>query len=135
MFKLHTHKEQLEHLQQDLLLLDKQCNHDLCAIKEAGEFLPAGLLINDQFGKNIYMNKLSEEKLRYCREELDALGENYIKALFPDQDYRNYMRTQIGRFHKRNDMTEVLCMYQKITPKNKDATWMLVNSKLFSLSN
>jgi len=134
MFKLHTHKEQFEHLQQDLLLLDKQFNHNLSAIQEVGEFLPVGLLINDQRGRNIYMNKLSEEKLRYCREELDALGNNYIKALFPDPDYRDYMRTQIDRFHKRNDHSEVLCMYQKITPKNQNGTWMLVNSKLFSLN-
>ena len=118
MIKLHTYQEQMEHLKQDLLLLDKQHDNSLSTLEQIGDILPAGLLVNDQFGRNLYMNKGAEEKLRYHREEIDLLGEKYACTIIPDEDQLKYLQKQYELFYKRNDLTEIFYLYQKVVPKN-----------------
>lgn len=134
MIKLHTYQEQMEHLNQDLLLLDKQHN-SLSSLEQIGDILPAGLLVNDQFGRNFYMNKKSEDKLRYQREEINLLGEKYASTIIPDDNHRKYLQKQYELFFERNDLTEIHYLYQKVAPKNKEAEWMLTNSKLWKPNN
>lgn len=125
----------MEHLGQDLLLLDKQHNNSLSNLEQIGDILPTGLLVNDQFGQNLYMNKESEVKLCYHREEIDLLGEKYASTIIPDENHRKYLQKQYELFYERNDLTEVFYLYQKVAPKNKGSEWMLTNSKLWKPHN
>jgi DNA-binding CsgD family transcriptional regulator len=78
------------------------------------------------------MNKTSCEVLRYARDEIMELGEEYSKTIVFDKDEYERVNVMHEEFFERNDKTEIYSNFQKLRPKGEeDYQWMYVTSKIY----
>jgi len=123
-------------LQQKLFSLEKDSREKNFEITDMADYLPVGLLINHRCGMNLYMNKTSCEVLKYEREEIIELGEEYSKTIVFDKDELERVSLMHEEFFERNDETEIYSNFQKLRPKGEeDYQWMYVTSKIYRWDN
>lgn len=128
----HTLEEIKEDLDFKLFNLDKKQREKKFDIRDIGDFLPVGLLINHKSGKNLYMNQLSEETLHYSLDEIEDLGAKYQKTIIYSEEEFLRIKSAIDDFFRRNDESEVLSFFQRLRPKGcEDYKWMYITSKLY----
>src|SRR6056297_2087241 len=127
-----TFRETQEDLQQKLFLLDKNHAEEKFDLVDIADFLPVGLLINHRNGTNTYMNKVSQDILRYNTEELRELGPDYTKKVVYDKAELERITLLHEEFFKRNDKNEIYSNFQRLRPKGEDDyRWIYVTSKIF----
>lgn len=127
-----TFSESQIDLQQKLFMLEKDSREKKFEITDMADYLPVGLLINHRCGMNLYMNKTSCEVLRYARDEIMELGEEYSKTIVFDKDEYERVNVMHEEFFERNDKTEIYSNFQKLRPKGEeDYQWMYVTSKIY----
>lgn len=128
----HTLEEIQQDLDYKLFNLESKQKERKFDLKEIADFLPVGLLINHKSGKNLFMNKVSEQTLNYTLEEIEYLGSAYAKAIVYDEDEFRRIKALIDSFYQRNDESAILSFFQKLRPKGcDDFKWVYITSKLF----
>ena len=128
----HSLREIQDDLDLKLLTLDKKQKEGKFDLRDIADFLPVGLLVNHQSGRNLYMNKLSEETLKYSMDEIEELGREYQKVIIYDEVEFKRITLAVDDFYRRNDESEILSFFQKLRPKGcLDYEWMYITSKLY----
>ncbi|MFW6222371.1 MAG: response regulator transcription factor [Bacteroidota bacterium] len=128
---VHTLQEYRQEIDSQLFLLEKKHKQGLFNLEDIADLLPVGLLINNKEGRNLYMNKLSMNALNYSREELDALGTNYQKAISYSVEEYQAIKAKILFLYASNNEPDVFSYFARLQPQGHDHyEWMYVSSKV-----
>ena len=117
--------------QQQLFTLERKLRTANLKIEDIGDFIPGNVMVQDvSLRKNLYMNKCGCEILGHCREELEALGPDYFKVFFPEEETAIFLPEILRIYHAQNT-DEVFGFFQRVRRSAAhDYRWYYTCSKL-----
>lgn len=117
---------------QQVYTLENKIRKAEFSIEDIGDYLPGSVMVQDYSTfTNIYMNKSGCDILMHSIEELEALGPDYYKKFFPQEEIENYLIPNTLRFLERQDVSEVLSYFQRVRAgENADYKWYFTTAKL-----
>lgn len=118
---------------QQVHTLENKLSKGEFSIEDIGDYIPGNVMMQDlSTFTNIYMNKSGCDILMHSMEELEALGPEYYKKFFPQEEMENFLVPNLLRFLERQDVSEVLSFFQRVRAgENADYKWYFTTSKLY----
>ncbi|HWV74678.1 MAG TPA: LuxR C-terminal-related transcriptional regulator [Pseudosphingobacterium sp.] len=118
-------------VQAQLLTIGNNLRKGEFTLEDIGDHLPGSVMLQDlPTATNLYMNQYGCEKLRHSSEELKALGPDYFRNFFP-QDEILVIRKELTCFLQQQDPDKIFPFYQRVrTGKNGDYEWYFTSSRI-----
>ena len=119
--------------QQQLFTLDRKISSASLKIEDIGDYIPGCVMVQDLATQtNLYMNKSGCDILGHNRHELAALGPEYYKRFFPEEEIAAIMPGVLHLMHAQ-DTDRVVGFYQRVRKSAAhEYKWYYTCSKLIA---
>lgn len=130
--KAHTEAEFQHECQTKLFIVGKDISKNALRIEDIGDYLPGSVIVQDLgIMANTYMNEYGCDFLRYSREELYLMGDEYFKKFFPANEI-TVLKDELLQLISEKDSNKMHSFYQRVRPDaSVDYTWYFTTSRLY----
>ena len=134
--KSYTNEELILESKANLHIIESGILHKKYSLEEISDLLPGIIHINSLSDFAIlYMNKYGEERSGLSKEEIIAMGTQFLEDIFEPETLEYFSRPLIQMIQE-NDRSRIVSFFQKIRPyDSSDYQWILTTSKFLKNEN